>query len=74
VPGESFELWPTEHRDFLLGPAQIEMRVVNVWSYAWREIDPDCAGTGYDYDAERFSYFVTRAAFSPPDDGEVDPN
>jgi hypothetical protein len=57
TPGERMELWPGEGGDFDL--ATLPFRVVNVWSYAWREIDPDCA-TGYDYDSHRFAYYVTR--------------
>lgn len=63
VPGDSFELWPTEHRDFTLG--DLELRVVNVWSFAYRDIDPECSNP-YDFSAERFSYFVTRSAAAPP--------
>lgn len=62
APGEVFELWPTQHRDFVL--AGMELRVVNVWSFAWREIDPDCTNP-YDYTRDRLSYFVTRTASSP---------
>ncbi|MEE2827898.1 MAG: hypothetical protein VX498_01815 [Myxococcota bacterium] len=40
--GEDFELWPTEHADFsFMG---LELRVVNVWSFTHREINPDCTG------------------------------
>jgi hypothetical protein len=58
---EHFELWPTEHRDFHVG--DLELRVVNVWSYAYREINPEC--TGYDWTADRMSYFVIRREFAP---------
>ncbi len=60
--GPSFELWPTEHFDFSLN--DIEFRAVNVWSFTHREIDPECSNQ-YDFSAERFSYFVTRAASAP---------
>ncbi len=55
-PGESFELWPTETHD-----VEIEgrtFRVVNVFSYTHREIADGC--TGFDWAADRMSYFVTR--------------
>ena len=55
-------MFPTEHRDFLVGDRAL--RVVNVWSYAYREINPDCSG--FDWSAERFSYFVTRPDAAPP--------
>jgi hypothetical protein len=58
---EHFELWPTEHRDFSVG--DLGLRVVNVWSYAYREINPEC--TGYDWSADRMSYFVIRSEFAP---------
>ncbi len=58
---EQFELWPTEHRDFMIG--DLGLRVVNVWSYGYREIDPECSG--YDWSADRMSYFVIRSAFAP---------
>ena len=64
TPGESFELWPTEHHDIVL--ADLELRVVNVWSFAWREIDEDCLEGYYDYSRERLSYFVTRTSHAPP--------
>lgn len=55
--GAAMELWPSEYAEFeSLG---LPFRVVSVWSYAFREIDTDCA-TGYDYDVDRFSYFVVR--------------
>ena len=58
---EHFELWPTEHRDFLVG--DLGLRVVNVWSYGYREIDPAC--TGYDWSADRMAYFLIRSEFAP---------
>jgi len=58
---EHFELWPTEHRDFMIG--DLGLRVVNVWSYGYREIDPAC--TGYDWSADRMAYFVIRSEFAP---------
>jgi hypothetical protein len=58
---EHFELWPTEHRDFLVG--DLSLRVINVWSYGYREIDPAC--TGYDWSADRMAYFVIRSEFAP---------
>jgi|GEM_PF-1619699 len=58
---ENFELWPTEHRDFMVG--DLDLRVVNVWSYGYREIDPEC--TGYDWSADRMAFFVTRPEFAP---------
>jgi hypothetical protein len=57
-PTESFELWPTEHRDFDLADGTA-VRVVNAWSFTHREIQ-DC-NNGYDYAAWRFTYFVIRA-------------
>ena len=60
-PPENFELWPTEHRDFFVG--DLALRVVNVWSYGYREIDPECSG--YDWSADRMTYFVIRAEFAP---------
>jgi hypothetical protein len=63
-PGTSFEVWPTEHVDFTFDG--VEMRFVNVWSYTYREINPDCVGP-YDYSAQRKSFFVTRAAAAPAD-------
>lgn len=62
IPGDSFELWPTEHRDFIFG--ELDLRVVNVWSFTHREINPNCSNQ-YDYSAERASYFVTRTASAP---------
>jgi len=62
---ERFELFPTEHKDFTVDG--LDLRVVNVWSYAYREVNPDC--TGFDWTANRFSYFVTRTDASPPDGG-----
>ncbi len=62
IAGDSFELWPTEHQDFVLG--DLELRAVNVWSFTHRDIDPECSNQ-YDFSAERFSYFVTRTAASP---------
>jgi hypothetical protein len=62
VPGDSFELWPTEHRDFVRNG--IELRVVNVWSFTFREIDPEC-NNPYDFTAQRASFFVTRTANAP---------
>jgi len=59
--GETFELWPTEVQDFTLG--EVEFRAVNVWSYTHREINEEC--TGFDWAADRMSYFVTRTAASP---------
>ncbi|MBJ95693.1 MAG: hypothetical protein CMP23_14620 [Rickettsiales bacterium] len=56
-----FELWPTEHHDFSVG--ELELRVVNVWSYGYREIDASC--TGYDWSADRMSFFVIRSEFAP---------
>jgi hypothetical protein len=61
-PGIDFEVWPTEHVDFTLDG--VDLRFVNVWSYAHREINPDCTGT-YDYSAKRKSFFVTRSASAP---------
>ena len=58
---ENFELWPTEHRDFMID--DLSLRVVNVWSYGYREIDPEC--TGYDWSADRMAFFVTRSEFAP---------
>jgi len=58
---ERFELWPTEHRDFTVG--DLELRVVNVWSYGYREIDPEC--TGYDWSRDRFSYFLIQTEYAP---------
>ncbi len=58
---EQFELWPTEHRNFMIG--DLSLRVVNVWSYGYREIDPAC--TGYDWSADRMAYFVIRSEFAP---------
>lgn len=60
--GTSFELWPTEHMDFVYNG--LELRVVNVWSFTHREINPDCIGA-YDYSAERKSFFVTRSSAAP---------
>lgn len=60
-PGESFELWPTETYDFTAG--ETEFRVVNVFSYTHREISDSC--TGFDWSADRLSYFVTRLASAP---------
>jgi len=54
--GTSFEVWPTEHVDFTFDG--VDLRFVNVWSYAYREINPDCIGP-YDYSAKRKSFFVT---------------
>ena len=62
TPGDAFELWPTEHRDFIL--ADLELRVINVWSYAWREVSANCTNP-YDYSRDRMSYFVTRTTHSP---------
>ncbi|HCP47078.1 MAG TPA: hypothetical protein DIU15_13615 [Deltaproteobacteria bacterium] len=62
---ERFELFPTEHKDFTVDG--LDLRVVNVWSYAYREVNPDC--TGFDWDAERFSYFITRTDAAPPEGG-----
>jgi len=62
TPGDSFELWPTEHRDFTFG--DLELRAVNVWSFSFRDIDPEC-NSPYDFGAERASYFVTRTANAP---------
>ncbi len=62
IDGDSFELWPTEHRDFVY--AGLELRAVNVWSFAFREIDPEC-NNQYDYSAQRASFFVTRTANAP---------
>jgi hypothetical protein len=64
VPGPSLELWPTEHADFTL--VGLDLRVVNVWSFTHREINPDCTNP-YDFSAERFSWFVTRTSASPAD-------
>ena len=61
-PSQAFELWPTEHADFTF--TELELRLVNVWSFTHREINPDCIG-GYDYSAERKSYFVTRSSAAP---------
>ena len=61
--GDTFELWPTEVRDFSLGG--VDFRAVNVWSYTHREINEEC--TGFDWAADRMSFFVTRTASSPPD-------
>lgn len=54
--GDAFELWPTETNQFALGESSYE--VVNVYSYTHREISDGC--TGYDWAAERLSYFVIR--------------
>ena len=62
-PGETFELWPTETRDFDL--AGISFRVVDVYSYTHREINEEC--TGFDWSADRMSYFVTRTSAAPAD-------
>ncbi len=59
--GESFELWPTETRDFTVG--ENEFRVVDVFSYTHREISDGC--TGFDWAADRMSYFVTRTSAAP---------
>ena len=59
---QAFELWPTEHVDFTFNG--LDLRLVNVWSFTHREVNPDCIG-GYDYSAERKSYFVTRSAAAP---------
>ncbi len=59
--GETFELWPTEVKDFVLG--DVEFRAVNVWSYTHREINQEC--TGFDWAQDRMSFFVTRTAASP---------
>jgi hypothetical protein len=64
TPGDAFELWPTEHRDFVF--QELELRVVNVWSFAWREVNDDCTNP-YDYSRERLSYFVTRTSHAPPE-------
>ncbi len=57
TPGEAFELYPGEREDFdLVG---LPFTLVNVWSYAFREIDPDCAN-GFDYDVARYTFYVTR--------------
>ncbi|MCO4769086.1 MAG: hypothetical protein KDA24_03585 [Deltaproteobacteria bacterium] len=60
-PGESFELWPTESYDFMAGG--LEYRVVDVFSYTHREISDAC--TGFDWSADRMSYFVTRVDSAP---------
>ncbi len=59
--GESFELWPTESTDFGIGGP--EYRFVNAWSYAHREVQ-NC-NNGYDYTAQRKSFFITRSEFAP---------
>lgn len=56
-PGAAMELWPAESADFTAGG--FDFQVVSVWSYAFREIDPDCTN-GFDYDVDRFTYFVVR--------------
>lgn len=60
-PGESFELWPTESQDFIAG--DFEYRVVDVFSYTHREISDAC--TGFDWAADRMSYFVMRLDAAP---------
>lgn len=59
--GETFELWPTDVKDFAL--AGVDFRAVNVWSYTHREINQEC--TGFDWAQDRMSFFVTRTASSP---------
>ena len=61
-PGTNFEVWPTEHVDFTFDGT--DLRFVNVWSYTYREINPDCIGP-YDYSAQRKSFFVTRQDSAP---------
>jgi len=61
-PGTDFEVWPTESVDFTSDG--LDLRFVNVWSYTYREINPDCIGP-YDYSAKRKSFFVTRADSGP---------
>lgn len=61
-PTETFELWPTEHFDFDLTDGT-PVRVVNAWAFTHREIQ-DC-NNGYDYAAERFTYFVIRSDGAP---------
>ena len=55
--GETFEVWPTEHRDFNVGGP--ELRVVNTGSYTHREIQ-NC-NQNYDFTALRSNFFVIRA-------------
>ena len=59
--GETFELWPTESRDFAIGGPSY--RAVNAWSYTHREIQ-ECVNP-YDFTAQRKSFFVTRSDFAP---------
>ena len=60
--GTNFEVWPTEYVDFTFDST--DLRFVNVWSYSYREINPDCIGS-YDYSAQRKSFFVTRQEAAP---------
>ncbi len=55
--GETFELWPTEHREFNIGGP--DYRVVNTGSYTHREIQS--CNQNYDFSALRSTFFVIRA-------------
>jgi len=58
---DPFELWPTDTAEFTIGESVYE--VVNVFSYTHREISDAC--TGFDWAADRMSYFVTRVGTAP---------
>ena len=61
-PGDTFEIYPTETAEFSL--AGTDYTPLNVWSYAFRDIDPDCGGD-FDWTLERFSYFVVERSGAP---------
>lgn len=59
--GDTLELWPTESADFTIGGPSY--RLVNAWSFTHREVQ-EC-NNGYDYSAERKSFFVTLSDAAP---------
>ena len=67
--GPTFELYPTETADFtFLGGA---FQVVNLWSYAYREISPaaNCQNS-YNWNLDRMSYMLIRTGDAPADDDD----
>jgi hypothetical protein len=59
--GDLLEVWPTESVDFSIdGPSYT---LVNAWSFTHREVQ-EC-NNGYDFSAERKSFFVIRSEFAP---------
>lgn len=58
APADAVSLWPTDAATIQVDGLDFE--VVNTWSFTHRNLE-GCAGTGYDYSAERSAWFATRS-------------